>query len=89
MNPNTPSPEMNFEHSFKRLETILEKMNSGTITLDESLKLYTEADRLINECMQKLNDAEKTIEVLIKNRSGELVINAEGKPQLKAFEGSP
>ena len=36
-----------FESAFARLEEILEKMNSGTISLEESLKFYEEAGELL------------------------------------------
>ena len=64
--------QIDFEASFKRLEEILEKMNSGSVSLDESLKLYEEADKLITACSSRLNEAERRIEVLVKNRNGEL-----------------
>lgn len=76
----TKDTELPFEQSFTRLEQILEKMNSGATTLDESLKLFEEADQLIVGCSKRLNDAERRVETLIKNRSGELVIDAEGQP---------
>lgn len=69
-----------FEKSFARLEEILEKMNSGETTLDESLKLFEEADALILHCGKRLNEAERRVEMLIKNRSGELALDAEGRP---------
>lgn len=75
-----------FESAFSRLEEILEKMNSGSVSLDESLHLYEEADRLITYCTKKLNDAEKTIEVLIKNRNGELALGADQKPMVQDFK---
>lgn len=81
---NNPS-EKNFETAFARLEEILESMNSGSISLDESLKLYEEADGLINTCSKRLNDAERKIEILIKNRGGELILNAEQKPMTQDF----
>lgn len=62
---------MTFEKSFARLEEILEKMNSD-VALDESLKLYEEADKLIAQCNKRLVEAETKIEMLIKNREGEL-----------------
>ncbi len=77
--------ELNFEDAFIRLEVILEKMNSGAIGLDESLKLYEEADRLIVICNKRLTDAERKIEILVKNRSGELVLGADQKPQTQDF----
>lgn len=76
----TKDTELPFEQSFTRLEQILEKMNSGATTLDESLKLFEEADQLIVGCSKRLNDAERRVETLIKNRSGELVLDAEGQP---------
>ena len=77
--------ESSFEDAFARLETILERMNSGSITLDESLKLYEEADKLINTCSKRLNDAERKIEVLIKNRNGDLVLGTDQKPTTQDF----
>ncbi len=74
------TPELSFETAFARLEEILEKMNSGSVSLDESLKLYEEADKLINICSKRLNSAEKKIETLIKNRKGELVLGPDQKP---------
>lgn len=77
--------EQSFEKSFKRLEEILEKMNSGEISLDESLKLYEEADKLINTCGKRLNEAERKIEILIKNRNGEIVTEENREPKTEDF----
>ena len=76
---------LSFELAYQKLEEILEKMNSGKVSLDESLKLYEEADRLISSCNKRLSDAEKKIEVLIKNRDGELVAGEMGRPQVQEF----
>lgn len=84
-NLNDPQSEKNFESAFARLEEILERMNSGAISLDESLKLYEEADCLVNMCSKRLNDAERKIEILIKNRNGDLALNAEQKPITQDF----
>ena len=70
-----------FEKAFERLEHILEALNSGKPTLEEAIKLYEEADSLIVQCHKKLTDAEKKIEVLIKNRQGQLQLDASGQPQ--------
>lgn len=77
--------EPDFERSFARLEEILARMNSGKISLDESLKLYEEADKLITTCTGRLNEAEVRIETLIKNRSGEIAEDAEGQPLTAPF----
>ena len=77
---------MKFEEAYKRLEEILEKMNSGKASLDDSLKLYEEADKLIVTCQKNLSEAEKKIEVMIKNRNGEVVLDEKGCPATQAFE---
>lgn len=77
--------ELSFEAAFARLEEILEKMNSGSISLDESLKLYEEADKLIIMCQKRLTDAERKIETLVKNRNGEVVLGADQKPITQDF----
>lgn len=79
---------MIFEESYARLEEILEKMNSGKVSLDESLKLYEEADKLIAACNKRLNEAEKKIEMLLKTRSGDLVLDDGEEPILEEFNPS-
>lgn len=74
-----------FEQAYTRLEQILERMNGPTLSLEDSLKLYEEADRLISFCNKRLGEAESRIEQLIKNREGDLVLTAEGHPQTQPF----
>jgi exodeoxyribonuclease VII small subunit len=84
---NTESP-LSFETAYQRLEEILEKMNSGKVALEDSLKLYEEADRLIQRCSKQLTEAEKKIEMLSKGREGELLMNEEGRPKTQPFAPS-
>lgn len=78
-----------FESAYARLEEILEKMNAGKVSLEDSLKLYEEADKLINWCSKQLTDAEKKIEVLVKNRDGEVVLGEQGHPLTQPFAQAP
>jgi exodeoxyribonuclease VII small subunit len=77
--------EKNFEEAFQRLEQILEKMNSQSVSLDESLKLYEEADGLIQFCGKRLHDAERKIETLIKKRNGDLETGEDDTPTTQDF----
>ncbi len=79
--------ELNFETAFARLEQILEKMNLGATSLDESLKLYEEANQLITLCSKQLTDAEGRIEALTKNKNGEIMLGADQKPLTQEFPG--
>ncbi len=76
---------MTFEEAYARLEAILEKMNNGKVSLDDSLKLYEEADQLITSCNKRLSEAEKKIEMVIKTRSGAPALSEEGKVQTAPF----
>jgi exodeoxyribonuclease VII small subunit len=87
--PHQESHSLSFETALSRLEEILEKLNSGAISLDESLKLYEEADQLITVCNKRLNEAERKIEVLVKNRNGELTIGNDDKPITQDFKIIP
>lgn len=77
-----------FEVAYKRLEVILEKMNSGNLGLDESLTLYEEADQLINLCTKMLDAAERKIKIMIKNRAGKTELDEDGSPLMEDFESS-
>jgi exodeoxyribonuclease VII small subunit len=76
----------NFEKAFARLEAILDRMNATGVALDESLKLYEEADKLIAACSLRLNEAEGKIEMLIKKREGGLELNSSEKPLAEPFQ---
>lgn len=74
-----------FEEAFSRLETILEKMNETGLELEEAIRLYEEADKLIGNCSEKLSTAEQKIETLIKKRTGEVEISESGLPKTEPF----
>jgi len=72
--PKPKKPVNTFEDSFKRLEKILEKLESDDCTLDETITLYEEGLKLTKTCYDKLNTAELRIKEINKNLKGELEI---------------
>lgn len=62
--------EEKFEEALKKLEEIVREMESGDLTLEESLKSFEEGVRLSRFCAKKLDEAERRIEVLLKNEEG-------------------
>ena len=54
MNQNTKS----FEQNMQRLEQIVRAMERGEVTLEESLKLFTEGTELVRSCGKLLDEAE-------------------------------
>jgi len=59
-----------FEEALKKLEDTVREMESGDLTLEESLKSFEEGIRLSRFCAKKLDEAERRIEVLLKNEEG-------------------
>lgn len=69
-----------FETALEDLEQVVEQLESGDLALEDSLAAFEKGVGLVKFCNQKLNEVEKKVELLIKDK--------EGKLQLKAFEGS-
>lgn len=58
--------EMKFEEALKKLEKIVEELESGKLPLDDSLKKYEEGVKLSRFCHKTLQSAQKKIELLTK-----------------------
>jgi len=69
---------VSFEAALQQLEELLQRLNAHTISLEEALQCYEEADRLIVYCSSRLDAAQQRVEKLIKNRQGELVLGEGG-----------
>ena len=59
-----------FEDALEKLEKIVSQLEEGDISLEESLKLFEEGIRLSRFCNQKLDEAEKRVEILLKGKDG-------------------
>jgi exodeoxyribonuclease VII small subunit len=64
--------EIKFEEALKKLEKIVEDLEKGDLSLDEALKKYQEGIEISRLCAQRLENAKKKIDVLTKNKKGEL-----------------
>ena len=65
-----PITELSFEAALKRLEEIVRKLESGEASLDESIELYGEGDRLKQQCEARLQAAQAKIEKIQFGRDG-------------------
>lgn len=61
--------ELTYEQAYKRLEEIVEKLENGSVPLEESIKLFEEGTKLANFCNSKLNAAEQKFTQLITENS--------------------
>jgi exodeoxyribonuclease VII small subunit len=63
---------MNFEKALAELETIVAKLESGKVDLEESIKIYERGEALRKHCEAKLTEAEARIE--------KITLSPQGKP---------
>lgn len=66
----TQTPPADFESSLTELEALVEKLEQGDLSLDESLKCFERGVQLTRICQTALKQAEQKVEILLR-RSGE------------------
>ena len=67
-----------FEVALEELESVVEQLESGDLSLEDSLAVFEKGVSLVQYCNQKLTEVEKRVEVLVKDK--------EEKFQFKALE---
>ena len=73
-------PNKKFETALEELEQVVEQLESGDLSLEDSLAAFEKGVGLVKFCNQKLTEVEKKVELLVKDK--------EGKLQLKPFESA-
>ena len=61
-----------FEEALQKLEAIVAKMEEGDLSLEEALKEFEEGVRLAKFCTGKLDEAERKVEKLIRDKAGKI-----------------
>lgn len=72
--------EVEFEAALKKLESIVQNLENGELSLEQALKQYEEGVKMADICTKRLTEAQKRVEVLIKTNAG--------KFKTENFEGS-
>jgi exodeoxyribonuclease VII small subunit len=62
--------DLKFEDCLTRLEQIVTALEAGNLPLEESLKVFEEGVALARHCARYLDDAERRIEMLVKDEAG-------------------
>ena len=68
--------ENTFEKSLEELELIVNSLESGDLRLEESLELFERGVKLSRNCRERLANAERSIEILMKDAAGDLTAEA-------------
>lgn len=63
-----------FEASLRALEEVVERLESGDLTLEESLACFEAGVKCSARCRQLLQDVELKVELLLKDRDGGLTV---------------
>lgn len=68
------APPANFEQAMKRLEEIVEQMESGDLPLEDLIVRYEEGMKLVKVCQERLASAEQRIEIITRDSAGKPVV---------------
>jgi exodeoxyribonuclease VII small subunit len=69
-----------FEASLEALEQIVRQLEDGDLPLDKSLELFEQGIRLSRECQERLSQAERRIEILLRDNQGRPVASPFKEP---------
>ena len=76
--PTEPPQEHTFESALERLESLVADMEGDRMPLEQLIVAYEEGTKLVKVCQQKLNEAEKKLEIIQRRSAGD--------PELKEFD---
>ena len=65
-----------FEASLDALERIVQQLEQGDLPLEKSLELFEQGIGLSRQCQDRLNQAERRIEILLRDNQGRTVVSA-------------
>lgn len=64
--------KLNFDSALKRLEEIVDQLEAGQLSLEESLKVFEEGVKLSLYCQEELQKTDGKVSLLIKKMNGGL-----------------
>jgi len=70
---DTPVAEMSFEDAMKELEAVVNRLESGDVPLEDSIKLYERGAALKEHCQKKLAEAEQKV--------AQITLDGDGNPK--------
>jgi exodeoxyribonuclease VII small subunit len=73
---NNESKSKSFEASLEALEQIVRELEDGDLPLEKSLELFEQGIRLSRECQERLGQAERRIEVLLRDNQGRPMVTS-------------
>ncbi len=65
------TPPATFEECLQQVQTVVERLEGGNLSLEESLELFTEGINLVRQCQERLAKAERKVELLVTDKEGQ------------------
>lgn len=72
----TDEQPKSFEASLEALEQIVQQLENGDLPLEKSLELFEDGIRLSRQCQERLSQAERRIETLLRDNQGRPIVTA-------------
>ncbi|HZW82693.1 MAG TPA: exodeoxyribonuclease VII small subunit [Candidatus Deferrimicrobium sp.] len=76
--------QLSFDDAVKNLEKVVRSLELGEVPLEQALEMFQEGISLVKVCSDKLNEAEKKIQLLIEGPAGEVRL----EPAISLEEGA-
>jgi|TARA_B110000977_G_scaffold167505_1_gene216144 exodeoxyribonuclease VII small subunit len=77
MNIDNVLEKMTFEDAMNELESIVNALDKGDISLDKAIAAYDRGSKLKDHCEKKLNEAKMKVETIQMSENQELILNKE------------
>ena len=71
---------INFEQSFSQLEALVQKLESGELSLEDSLKSFEQGVSLVRRCQTALSEAEQRVKILMQEEDGVVAQDFDAQP---------
>ncbi|CUS97103.1 exodeoxyribonuclease VII small subunit [Candidatus Chrysopegis kryptomonas] len=68
-NETTEIQELTFEQALRELQNIVDKLETGQVTLEEAIEMYERGVKLSKYCIEKLTQAELRIKKIVKDEN--------------------
>lgn len=73
----TKAKKLDLEASLQSLESLIDRMENGGLSLEASLEEFEEGIKLVQSCQKSLNDAEQKVEILLKKSTSAKAVDFE------------
>ena len=72
---------INFETAIEELESLVEEMEQGDISLEDSLKKFERGIELTRTCQKALQEAEQKVQILVEKETGDVISDVDDPDQ--------